>query len=79
MLEDTTFDYMNEDGVIIKYHILYEFSKDGKSYIIFKNVNDENNEELYSALYEKKDTNIKIIPIEDDKDYDIVDNFLESL
>ena len=79
MLEDTTFEYMNEDREFIKYQILYDFSKNNKNYIIFKNVNDENNEELFSALYEKTETNLKIIPIEDNQDYDVVDNFLESL
>jgi len=76
MVEDITFNYMDELGNIKTYTIIEKFSENNKNYIIFK---EKNNDNLYSALCEYIDDKIKIIPIEKEEDYDIVDKYLESL
>lgn len=76
MIDDITFNSINEEGKIITYTIIEKFSKNNKNYIIYQ---IEDNLDLYSALYEIIDDKIKIIPIENDEDYDIVDKYLESL
>jgi len=76
MVEDITFNYMDELGNIKTYTIIEKFSENNKNYIIYQK---ENNDNLYSALCEYIDDKIKIIPIEKEEDYDIVDKYLESL
>ena len=73
---DFSFDCMDVNGDIKNYNILDRFQKNNKNYIIYE---EDGNEDIYAALYEIFDDKIKIIPIEDDKDYDIVDEYLETL
>ena len=77
MLEsDIVFNYLDNSGINHEYSIIARFSKNNKKYIIYK---ETNNEDIYGDLYEIIDDKIKIIPIVDDKDYDIIDEYLESL
>lgn len=76
MIDDITFNYIDEKGNTIKYVIVDKFTKNNKNYIIYE---EENKEDLYGALYEIIDDKIKIIPIEDEKDYDIIDEYLDNL
>ena len=76
MIDDITFNYINENGETITYTIIDKFSKDNKNYIIYE---EDINDNLYGALYEIIDDKIKIIPIEDEKDYDIIDEYLEKI
>lgn len=73
---DVLFDYMDQFGTIRHYRIIDRFQKDNKNYMIYK---EEGKEDLLADLYEIIDDKLKIIPITDDKDYDIVDEYLESL
>ena len=67
MIEDITFTYL--DNNIKKECIIVDrFQKNNKNYLIYK---EENNDELYAALYEIINNTTKIIPITDDKDYDV--------
>ena len=75
MIEDITFTYL--DNNIKKECIIVDrFQKNNKNYLIYK---EENNDDIYAALYEIIDDKLKIIPIEDEIDYDIVDEYLEEL
>ena len=74
-MEDISFNYI-KDGIVHEYTILDKFTKNGKNYIIY---NEDNNDELYASLYQIIDDKIKIIEIVDNKDYDIVDEYLENL
>lgn len=76
MIDDITFDYIDEEGKIITYTILDKFNKNNKNYIIYQKENDNT---LYAALYELINDKIKIIPIELESDYDIVDEYLDNL
>jgi len=76
MVENINFKTIDNKGDIKKYTILDRFNKNNKNFIIYK---EENKDDLYAALYEIINETMKIIPIEDDKDYDIVDEYLESV
>lgn len=76
MIDNITFNYIDEKGNSIKYIIVDKFIKNNKNYIIYE---EENKEDLYGALYEIIDDKIKIIPIEDEKDYDIIDEYLDNI
>lgn len=76
MIEDIKFTTLDETGIEKTFIVLEKFSKLGKNYIIYQ---EENKEDLYASLYEINENNIKLIPIESDSDYDIVDEYLENL
>ncbi len=75
MIEDISFNYI-KDGKIQEYIIIDHFNKNNKDYLIYK---ESNSDELYASLYQIIDDKIKIIQITDDKDYDVVDNYLENI
>ena len=50
--------------------------KNNKKDLIYK---EDGNDDIYSALFDIVDDKIKIIPITDNSDYDVVDEYLESL
>lgn len=74
--ENINFEYINSNGDIEHYTILDKFEKNKKKFIIYQK---EDESEIYAALYEIIDDKIKIIPIENNEDFDIVDEYLESL
>ena len=76
MIEDINFNIIDNNGNIRNYIILEKFKKNNKNYLIYK---EEDKEDLYAALYEIINETIKIIPIDNDEDYDIVDEYLENM
>ena len=77
MLEENIhFKNMDELGEMHNYTILDRFTKNNKNYLIYQ---EDGNEDLLASLYEYQDDKLKLIPIEDEKDFDIVDEYLENL
>jgi len=76
MIEDINFNVIDNNGIVKNYIILEKFTKNNKNYLIYK---EENKEDLYAALYEIINETIKIIPIENEEDYDVVDEYLENI
>lgn len=75
MIDDIKFNLIT-DNQEKTFLIIDKFSIGNKNYIIYK---EEDGEDLYASLYEMIDNNIKIIPIESDIDYDVVDKYLSEL
>lgn len=76
MIEDIKFNVIDNNGNVKNYIIIEKFIKNNKNYLIYQ---EENKEDLYAALYEIVNETIKLIPIENDKDYDVVDEYLENI
>jgi len=76
MIEDINFSVMDNNGKVRNYIILDKFNKNNKNYVIYK---EENNDDLYASLYEIINETVKLIPIDNELDYDIVDEYLENL
>lgn len=76
MIDDIKFTTLDKSGIEKTFIILEKFTKNNKNYIIYK---QENNDDLYASLYEINENYIKLIPIESEIDYDIVDEYLENL
>ena len=76
MIEDISFNYINKNGEIKKYIIVDRFNKNNKNYIIYR---EKDKDDIFASFYEIIDDKIKIIPIENEIDYDIVDEYLENL
>ena len=73
---DILFKHVDQNGIIKDYYIIDRFNNDGKNYMIYK---EEGKEDIYADLYEIIDDKIRIIPIVNKDDYDIVDKYLENL
>ena len=76
MIDDIKFNLLNDSGIEETYLIIDKFEKDDKKFILYQ---EENKEELYASFYEIIDDKIKLTKIENDEDYDIVDEYLERL
>ena len=58
----------------IECEILFTFNKDNKSFIVYKDKEDD----ILASYYKKEGENILIEPILDDNDYSLVDEELEK-
>lgn len=58
----------------IECEILFTFNKDNKSFIVYKDKEDD----ILASYYKKDENNILIEPILDDNDYSLVDEELEK-
>lgn len=76
MIDDIKFNLLNDSGIEETYLIIDKFEKDDKKFILYQ---EENKDELYASFYEIIDDKIKLTKIENDEDYDIVDEYLERL
>lgn len=76
MIDDISFNYMDNLGNIKKYIIVDKITINNKNFLIYQ---EENKEDLYASFYETINNKIKLIPIECDEYYDIIDKYLESL
>lgn len=63
----------NEKEETITCNIIAMFSRFNKNYIIY-----EENDEYLASLYVLEKDEIRLIPITDEKDFDIVDDYLEK-
>lgn len=76
MIDDIKFNVIDKNRNIKSYIIIDKFNKNNKNFIIYQ---EEYKDDLYASLYEISNNSIKLIPIENDADYDIVDEYLENL
>lgn len=58
----------------IKCEILFTFQKENKSFIVYK----DKEEDILASYYTIENDRLIIMPIQDEKDYDIVDMELEK-
>ena len=64
----------DKDNKKIECEILFTFEENNKQFIVYI----DNEENILSSYYELKDNKLILTPILDDKDYDIVDKYLEE-
>lgn len=57
-----------------KCEVLFTFEKDNKKFIVYK----DKDEEILASFYKEINKNLILIPITEDKDYDLVDEELEK-
>lgn len=70
---------VTEDGKEVSYEEVHTFTSNDKTYMIYTdNSEDEDgNVRVYASIYDEK--NKKLIPIEDDKEWELVQKELESI
>ena len=81
--EKMTFKVVTDDGKEIECEILFTFESDetNKNYMVYTdNTTDENgNTKVYASIYDPNDPETRLIPIEDDKEWKIIETILEEL
>lgn len=83
MLENNTFKVINEEGKEIVCDILFTFDSEetNKSYIVYTdNTKDEaGNIQVFASIYDPKQQNPKLDPIETEQEWKIIETILNTL
>ena len=82
-MENNTFKVINNDGVEVTCDILFTFDLEEtkKSYIVYTdNSKDaEGNVQVFASIYDPKQENPKLEPIESDQEWKIIETILNTL
>ena len=84
MSEETmTFKVINDEGKEIECEVLFTFESDEtkKNYIVYTDntVDEEGNTKVYASIYNPDQDETKLLPIETDKEWKIIETILEEL
>ena len=84
MKEETmTFKVINDEGQEIECEVLFTFESDEtkKNYIVYTDntVDEEGNTKVYASIYNPDQDETKLLPIETDKEWKIIETILEEL
>ena len=81
--EKMTFKVMNDEGKEVECEVLFTFESDEtkKNYIVYTDntTDDEGNIKVYASIYNPNETETKLLPIETDKEWKIIETILEEL
>ena len=84
MKEETmTFKVINDEGKEIECEALFTFESDEtkKNYIVYTDntTDEEGNTKVYASIYTPDQEESKLLPIETDKEWKIIETILEEL
>ena len=84
MKEETmTLKVINDEGKEIECEVLFTFESDEtkKNYIVYTDntVDEEGNTKVYASIYNPDQDETKLLPIETDKEWKIIETILEEL
>ena len=84
MREETmTFKVINDEGKEIECEVLFTFESDEtkKNYIVYTDntLDEEGNTKVYASIYNPDQDETKLLPIETDKEWKIIETILEEL
>lgn len=81
--ERMTFKVFDETGKEIECEVLFTFESDetNKSYMVYTDntTDEEGNTKVYASIYEPDQEETKLIPIETEKEWKIIETILEEL
>ena len=81
--EKMTFKVINDEGKEIECEVLFTFESDEtkKNYIVYTDntIDEEGNTKVYASIYNPDQDETKLIPIETDKEWKIIETILEEL
>ena len=81
--QENTFTIVGENGEEIQCEILftYEDEKTGRNYMAYTdNTEDEDgNTKVYASIFNPKEENPTLLPIETDEEWELIEGVLESL
>ena len=84
MSEETmTFKVINDEGKEVECEVLFTFESDEtkKNYIVYTDntTDEEGNVKVYASIYNPNETETKLLPIETDKEWKVIETILEEL
>jgi len=81
--EIMTFKVTNEEGKEVECEVLFTFESDEtkKNYIVYTDntLDEEGNTKVYASIYNPEEEESKLLPIETDKEWKIIETILEEL
>ncbi len=81
--ETMTFKVIDDEGKEIECEVLFTFESDetGKNYIVYTDntQDEEGNTKVYASIYNPDEDETKLIPIESDKEWKIIETILDEL
>lgn len=81
--ESMSFTVLDENGREVKCEALFTFESEetGKSYIVYtdNSVDEEGNTQVYASIYDPESDEQKLMPIESEKEWKIIEIILEEL
>ncbi len=84
MKEETmTFKVINDEGKEVECEVLFTFESDEtkKNYIVYTDntLDEEGNTKVYASIYNPSEDETKLLPIETDKEWKIIETILDEL
>ena len=83
MEEKMTFKVINDEGKEVECEVLFTFESDEtkKNYIVYTDntLDEEGNTKVYASIYEPEQDETKLLPIETDKEWKIIETILEEI
>ena len=81
--EKMTFKVMDENGKEIECEVLFTFesTETNKNYIVYTDdtIDEDGNTKVYASTYEPNEDDLKLSPIESDKEWKIIETVLNEL
>lgn len=81
--EEMTFMALNDEGNEVECEVLFTFESQetGKNYIIFtdNSVDTDGNTKVFASIYNPDDDETKLLPIETEREWCVIETILEEL
>ena len=81
--EVMTFKVINDEGKEVECEVLFTFESDEtkKNYIVYTDntLDEEGNTKVYASIYNPDEDETKLIPIETEKEWKIIETILDEL
>lgn len=81
--ETMTFKVINDEGKEVECEVLFTFESDEtkKNYIVYTDntLDEEGNTKVYASIYNPGEDETKLLPIETDKEWKIIETILDEL
>ena len=78
-----TFKVKNDEGKEVKCEVLFTFESDEtkKTYIVYtdNSIDEEGNTRVYASIYNQTEDQEKLLPIDDEKEWKIIQTVLDDL
>ncbi len=83
MEEKMTFKVVNDEGKEVECEVLFTFESDEtkKNYIVYTDntLDEEGNTKVYASIYNPDEDETKLLPIETEKEWKIIETILDEL
>ena len=77
------FKIINDEGKEIECEVLFTFESDEtkKTYVVYTDntIDDEGNTKVYASIYNPEENAAKLLPIESEKEWKIIETVLDEL